>query len=686
MSSVLLISLVGLLYILPKVLNLHNMSLISLFRNLRKDSAILRERPLMDTAMIGVLVVGLGYLVACFHSFALDDSFITYRYALNLAEGEGLVYNPGQRHLGTTAPFYAVLLASLHRLLPMGLPLLANMFSLLSLAAGAGELYLLLRRHGHPLAGMCAASLYISSPVLVTSIGMETTFCLLLLISAVMALDRGRLSWAGLLLGVAIITRPDAGLMAIVLGLMYGWHNRVLPWRAMLAALLIAGAFFLTLALYFGSPLPGSLAAKRAQMVLGFPSYAHGLLRYLGGERVGLEAPGVRPQPLLVATLLALMGGVVSAMGRDRLVEHCAWWIWGLIGWGVAHAVAYVVLGVPAYHWYYAPLELGLCVLMGLGLEYGMSVPGRPVIQDTGAQASRRAVARRWAAVVLLVGLVVWQGIVAIRAKEEVFDPKARAYRAVGEWLVRHTQVQDRVAVMEVGLIGYYSRRPMIDLLGLVDPPSRRALIHGDILWPIAHYRPEYVVLSSHNPFYNVYLEGGAWFYNWYRLAHAQPEERWQAAPINVYARVRAPQPWAVCGRTVSQGRLRGFRLLSYDLGTECARAGDWVELALYWRLEGASEPHLRVFSHVIDDRFDIYGLHDVDIYPHTWSRGEVVSTYHFLRLAPDMPSGHYYIEVGLYNPDTLKRLPVLDEEGMPTGAEIIVLQEIQVDGEQASS
>jgi hypothetical protein len=41
-----------------------------------------------------------------------DDAFITYRYAANLSQGHGLVYNHGEHVLGTTSPGYAGLLGS----------------------------------------------------------------------------------------------------------------------------------------------------------------------------------------------------------------------------------------------------------------------------------------------------------------------------------------------------------------------------------------------------------------------------------------------------------------------------------------------------------------------------------------------------------------------------------------------
>jgi len=47
--------------------------------------------------------------------FSYDDAFITYRYADNWAAGRGLVFNPGEAVLGTSAPGWALLLGALAR-------------------------------------------------------------------------------------------------------------------------------------------------------------------------------------------------------------------------------------------------------------------------------------------------------------------------------------------------------------------------------------------------------------------------------------------------------------------------------------------------------------------------------------------------------------------------------------------
>ena len=57
-----------------------------------------------------LIIPGIFLLLALFiwlvgmREFRLDDSFITYRYAQNMARGLGLVYNQDEAVLSTTTP------------------------------------------------------------------------------------------------------------------------------------------------------------------------------------------------------------------------------------------------------------------------------------------------------------------------------------------------------------------------------------------------------------------------------------------------------------------------------------------------------------------------------------------------------------------------------------------------------
>ena len=71
------------------------------------DLALLAENPLSAAALILAVIAGLWFSFYVVH----DDGLIYLRYARNLAEGHGLVYNPGEYYESNTAFLWSVLLA-----------------------------------------------------------------------------------------------------------------------------------------------------------------------------------------------------------------------------------------------------------------------------------------------------------------------------------------------------------------------------------------------------------------------------------------------------------------------------------------------------------------------------------------------------------------------------------------------
>ena len=57
------------------------------------------------------LALLLRMLWIVYTDFSYEDSFITFRYAHQIVEGNGFVYNPGERVYGTTTPLFTLLLA-----------------------------------------------------------------------------------------------------------------------------------------------------------------------------------------------------------------------------------------------------------------------------------------------------------------------------------------------------------------------------------------------------------------------------------------------------------------------------------------------------------------------------------------------------------------------------------------------
>src|SRR3990170_3063617 len=100
------------------------------------NAAMSSERIILAISML--LLVVQEFL---FSAYTVDDAFITFRYARNLASGLGLVFNPGERVEGYTNFLWTVLMAGGYRL---GFDL-AIFAKLVGIAASLGTLYVLFK-------------------------------------------------------------------------------------------------------------------------------------------------------------------------------------------------------------------------------------------------------------------------------------------------------------------------------------------------------------------------------------------------------------------------------------------------------------------------------------------------------------------------------------------------------------
>jgi hypothetical protein len=79
-------------------------------------------------------------------------------------------------------------------------------------------------------------------------------------------------------------------------------------------------------------------------------------------------------------------------------------------------------------------------------------------------------------------------------------DKRYPIYQAIGNWLQANTSPDADVAALEIGIIGYYSRRPMIDFSGLIQPQIAAQLKPSSdyetaAIWAVEQYHPNYLVL-----------------------------------------------------------------------------------------------------------------------------------------------------------------------------------------------
>jgi hypothetical protein len=150
---------------------------------------------------------------------------------------------------------------------------------------------------------------------------------------------------------------------------------------------------------------------------------------------------------------------------------------------------------------------------------------------------------------------------------------------------------------------------------------------------------------------------------------------------IHVHASDRLWEPPDM-QQTVGARLGESFELVGYTLAQTHVQPGETLHLDLVWRCRESAETEYTVFTHLLDAGGLVRGQKDnppvMGSYPTTlWVPGEIVVDSYAIPVDADAPVGDYVIEVGMYDPATIQRLPVLDPSG-GTGDRVL-LGEIEV-------
>ena len=380
--------------------------------------------------------------------------------------------------------------------------------------------------------------------------------------------------------------------------------------------------------LSYGSPFPATLNAKHAHDALGITGLGPGVDTWQGLLLMG--------ESLVRQSGLYLLFGAIVVVG---LWAGLSAPVGLVVAWGLLHLVAYAVLGIAPYRWYYAPLVPGLILLAALGLDR----------------------LRRW-----LAGLVpapaAWTALVAVLmvgAQGMSFariegcavtgcgiDPLLPmidwdAYEDTGRWLAANTPPAATAGMVEIGQVGYFSERHVEDYLGLVDQAAADMLARGDrYSWFVA-YAPDYLIV--HRPpnlpiaIYSFLLEPDPWFQASYTPVHRIDDPRYAHGEVIVYQRTTPLRPLRTTPASLDFGplHLTGFTTDAVDLAE-----GGPVRLRLDWQATGP----LPARTHLSLSALDAGNTpnFDLDYASPNWAGS--FSTWASLVLDPDLPPGGYRV------------------------------------------
>jgi hypothetical protein len=122
--------------------------------------------------------------------------------------------------------------------------------------------------------------------------------------------------------------------------------------------------------------------------------------------------------------------------------------------------------------------------------------------------------------------------------------------------------------------------------------------------------------------------------------------------------------------------------LLGYDLDPEQVGPGDTLHLTLVWRCRETMDVGYTVFTHLLDQDEHVWGQKDNPpvrgTYPTTlWMPGEIIVDAYDIPVAENASPGAFFIEVGMYDPAAMQRLPMSDPAG--TVGDRVLLAQVEV-------
>lgn len=421
----------------------------------RASSASLKWLHILALGLLAAAAIAYYLLSSSTRGFPLDDSWIHQSYARNLALHGEWAFMPGQPSGAATSVLWVLLLApaALLGIAPLVWVVLLGWLTLWCLSVLGAASFVRLQPALPAVAVWVGALVLLEHHMLWAALsGMETALFALLCLAALWHSVRPTPNAlaAGALAGLAMLVRPEGLTLLAPLGIAV-WLRNQHKLRA--AGGLLAG-FALLLLPYLlfnqataGNIWPSTFYAKQAEYA---ELLAQPLLQRWLGQLV---------QPVIGAGVFVLPGFLYAAFiaVRRRDWRQMAWVAW-LLGFALLFALR---LPVTYQHGRYAMPLVPVFLILGVaGWAELLGLLRAPKTRRTFALAC---------AGMLAAGALAFYVLGAASYEQDVHFIETQMVDTA-HWVQDNLPGDALLAVHDIGAIGYFAPRPIVDLAGLVSP------------------------------------------------------------------------------------------------------------------------------------------------------------------------------------------------------------------------
>jgi arabinofuranosyltransferase len=476
--------------------------------------------------VLALIIHNFIYVVSFKNSFPYDDAFIAYRYAENIANGEGWVYNSGEVSSGTTSYLNVGLNAGISYFLKTDAALSGR---LLAIIFSSALLIFSTLVFSNIFNSRTFTGLYLLFFVLSPTIyniglsGMESSLFLTSLFIIILLIQNKYYYTSAVLTGLLLYLRIDA-LIFVAIYVIYiiisdNIRIRVKSIILMLILFLIA-SYFLFNYLLFNLFVPLSLYSKSI------------VFKDLGPiqDRFSVIYGFFRSKLIIVLLPASLAGLLIILKSREiknlilTLFPFC--WI-----------IAYVVTNPWMREWYYF---IPYPFLIFLSLYCIKSIHQITGLFKDFSTRSLKILQINLVAIFAIVLLISFIRQFNVNFGCTVKAPFNKSVIKTADFLITQESISDKTLFLgDIGYIGYKTKAKIIDYMGLVFPKSTMYLREkaqystgisistSGLVALITDEEPDYLIFSNHYVFYQKLKEDNYILDNYIKLATKDTFDIW---------------------------------------------------------------------------------------------------------------------------------------------------------------